>query len=158
MRRGFTDNLSLFLRCIMSGCKSFTASLCHFHDATIVIVSTRADGWSPSDLQATLDVLSNLLGPPFNPSQPLQPIASSSNPVLPVPPPSSRSSLTRTGDIIPGYRRSASGGTLAQAIQEGKKMVWMNVEESVVEALEMAVKKAMEERVTLLSHGEIIRC
>jgi len=48
-----------------------------------------------------------------------------------------------------GYRRSASCGTLAEAIAEGKKEVWMDVGEEVTEILEVAAQNAMEERVGL---------
>lgn len=106
------------------------------------------------DLQATLEVLSNLLGPPFEPAQPLQPIASSSKSVLPPAP--AWTSLTRTTGMINfagGYRRSASGGTLAQDIAESKVEVWMDVGEEVTESLSAAVQKAMDERVSLSRIG-----
>jgi protein regulator of cytokinesis 1 len=104
------------------------------------------------ELRATLEVLSNLLGPPFEPPSPLQPVASSSKSVAPPGP--SRSSLNRNaGNLVSGggYRRSASGGTLVQAIEEGKKEIWLDVGEEITEILEVAVQKAMEERVSLSS-------
>ena len=102
------------------------------------------------ELQATLEILSNLLGPPFQPPQPLQPIASSSKCVLPTV--FTRSSLGRIGsDAVPSdrSRRSVSSGILAQSEEEGKKEIWKDVGEEVMETLEIAVQKAMDERVRM---------
>ncbi|WWC96882.1 hypothetical protein V866_003757 [Kwoniella sp. B9012] len=86
--------------------------------------------------QATLDQLSNLLGPPFQPSRPLQPVASSSKQTLP-------SASVPVGDV----KQRSSGTTLAQQIAGGKvPSTWYDVGESISEELNQAVTKALAER------------
>ncbi|WVN90704.1 uncharacterized protein L203_105946 [Cryptococcus depauperatus CBS 7841] len=83
--------------------------------------------------QAQLNRLSILLGPPFQPSKPLQPIASSSR------------CSTSTG-----YKKRASTQTIAQAIasgaQQNQNHVWYDVGDDITEELDMAMIKAVEER------------
>ncbi|WVW80220.1 hypothetical protein I302_102198 [Kwoniella bestiolae CBS 10118] len=86
--------------------------------------------------QATLDQLSTLLGPPFQPSKPLQPVASSSKQTQP-----------STSAPIGETKNHTSGTTLAQQIAGGKvPSTWYDVGESISEELDEAVTKALEER------------
>ncbi|KAK8861636.1 hypothetical protein IAR55_002459 [Kwoniella newhampshirensis] len=96
--------------------------------------------------QATLDRLSALLGSPYQPSKPLQPIASSSK--------HANSSMTQTAPSHPhghGHegKKRGSSQTLAQAIAGGQvPPTWYDVGESVTAELDEAVSKALEERDT----------
>ncbi|OCF56492.1 hypothetical protein L486_05342 [Kwoniella mangroviensis CBS 10435] len=86
--------------------------------------------------QATLDQLSTLLGPPFQPSKPLQPVASSSKQTQP-------SASVPAGEV----KQRSSGTTLAQQIAGGKvPSTWYDLGESISEELDEAVAKALEER------------
>ncbi|WVQ93488.1 hypothetical protein IAU59_000562 [Kwoniella sp. CBS 9459] len=91
--------------------------------------------------QATMEKLSALLGPPFQPPKPLQPVASSSK----------HPSAGPSAPIHDG-KKSASSHTLAQQIAGGKlpqtPQTWYDVGESVTEELDEAVAKALEERDT----------
>ncbi|OCF38366.1 hypothetical protein I317_07862 [Kwoniella heveanensis CBS 569] len=90
---------------------------------------------------ATLDRLSALLGPPFQPPKPLQPVASCSK-------------HPSAGPSVPlnEVKKRTSGHTLAQQIAGGKlpqvPQTWYDVGESVTEELDEAVTKALEERDT----------
>ncbi|WVQ78807.1 hypothetical protein IAT38_000898 [Cryptococcus sp. DSM 104549] len=82
--------------------------------------------------QATLERLATLLGHPFLPPKPLQPIASSS-----------KQSAPQSSD----NRKRASSQTIAQAIAHGvAPTTWYDVGESVTEELDEAVMKALDER------------
>ncbi|WWC87953.1 uncharacterized protein L201_002853 [Kwoniella dendrophila CBS 6074] len=86
--------------------------------------------------QATQDQLAALLGPPFQPSKPLQPVASSSKQTQP-----------STSALIGEVKKRTSGLTLAQQIAGGKvPSTWYDVGESISEELDEAVIKALEER------------
>ncbi|WWD16447.1 hypothetical protein CI109_100873 [Kwoniella shandongensis] len=96
--------------------------------------------------QVTLDRLSALLGSPYQPSKPLQPIASSSKHTNAAAAPSSAShSHPHSHDM----KKRVSGQTLAQAIAGGQvPPTWYDVGESVTAELDDAVSNALEERDT----------
>ncbi|WWC60378.1 uncharacterized protein I303_102950 [Kwoniella dejecticola CBS 10117] len=86
--------------------------------------------------QLTLDQLAALLGPPFQPSKPLQSVASSSKRP-------STSGSAPVGEV----KKRTSTHTLAQQIAGGKVPdTWYDVGESISEELDEAVSKALEER------------
>ncbi|WRT65761.1 uncharacterized protein IL334_002710 [Kwoniella shivajii] len=88
--------------------------------------------------QAMLDKLATLLGPPFQTSKPLQPVASSSQQPQ-------ASSSAPIGEV----KKRSSGHTLAQQIAGGKiPPTWYDVGDSISEELDDAVSKALEERDT----------
>lgn len=109
--------------------------------------------------QATLDRLSTLLGPPWQPSKPLEAIASTSRSANALSGPSHASSGMGMGHAD-GKRTSGSTQTIAQAIALGhahtaqgqtphdtERGQWYDVRESVVEEIDQAVTLALAERV-----------
>ncbi|ORY29830.1 microtubule associated protein-domain-containing protein [Naematelia encephala] len=94
-------------------------------------------------LQAQVDYLCTLLGPPFEPPKPLQPIAGPSK--LPDP-------GLKAPNGTSGSRKVSGGPTLAQQIEEGKSETWLDVGEEVMESLGDVYQKALEERTIRLNN------
>lgn len=112
-----------------------------------------------TELQDALTALANLLGTPFEPPAPLQPVAGPSNP-------HSRDSTGSTSNrrisVLPQAhgQRKASGPSFKPetaeerkrsnigAVDEQKREVWLEVSDQVIEALELDFRKATEERVS----------
>jgi hypothetical protein len=106
-------------------------------------------------LQEALTALANLLGPPFEPPKPLQPVAGPSNGLnqarLSLPPVAAPTGRKVSGtsfkpETAQERKRSNVGPVIA--VDESMREVWMEVSNEVIEALEVDFKKARDERVS----------
>lgn len=102
-----------------------------------------------AEQQAILNSLAILLGAPFEPAKPLEPVATSSVSMPPPPDlaPPRRISALRSRNSGASEKRGESSGTLAEE-QPATEITWMDVGEVVVSAVDAAVKAGLEERVS----------
>lgn len=108
----------------------------------------------PIELQSALNALAALLGAPFEPPKPLQPIAGPSNPILQQH--QQRTSIGRkasNGSFKPDTTGAARKRSFLGATEnDERKEVWLDIGGQILEELQADLNKAVEERVSTSIH------
>ena len=109
------------------------------------------------ELQSALTALATLLGAPFEPPKPLQPIAGSSNPIIQQQQ-QQRNSLGRVvsnSSFKPEKAGTKKRSLLGPLDGDEQRDVWLDLGGQVLESLEADLKRAIEERVSSSALPEV---